>query len=85
MSSSTNSDRTVHAVTSTGGEVVRYDRAGKWFIEWPPSVGLRRRRLTLREAAKLGTNPFSKVFLGRPGGLRFDAAVRRLTGGDHAG
>lgn len=75
--SCTNTDRTVHAITQTGGEIVRYDRAGKWFIEWPEGVLIPCRQLTLREAAKLGADPTATIFLGRPGGRRFDAAVRK--------
>ena len=65
-------DRTVHAVTRDGCEVVRYDRAGKWFIESPHA----RRALTLREAAIVATESGAEASLGLPGGSRFDALVR---------
>lgn len=32
------SDRTVHAATENW-EVVRYDRAGKWYVEWVGAPG----------------------------------------------
>jgi hypothetical protein len=67
-------DRTVHATTLHGKQIVRYDRAGKWYLEDPP--GRWRVRISLAtavcEAAQFG----SYVYLGKPGGKRFDAAVR---------
>lgn len=66
-------DRTVHARTRLGNEVVRYDRAGKWYVE---SSSLPRQRLTLAQAVKMALAPGAEVYFGRPGGGRFDAAVR---------
>lgn len=75
-------DRTVHAKTVRGTEVVRYDRAGKWFVE---GVDGWRHRVSLADAVRLATQPDAEVFLGRPGGGRFDAAgdapARRLVPG----
>lgn len=68
-------DRRVHARTSDGAEIVRYDRAGKWYLE--PTDGTRRRQLTLAEAIDLATQPDSTTFLRLPGGGAFDRAVRR--------
>lgn len=72
-------DRLVHGWTADGGEIVRYDRAGKWYIEYPPDSDKKRRRVTLDDAAKAAIA--GKVVLGRYGGARFDARVRALQGG----
>jgi len=68
------SDRTVHARTSDGGEVVRYDRAGKWYVEWPGRMRPRR-LVTLREAVELAVA--GQPLLGQAGGKSFDAKVRK--------
>lgn len=73
-------DRSVHASHSDGTEVVRYDRAGKWYIERASdpriAVGLRR---AVREALRSGMS----VYLGLPGGTMFDSKIRteRQSGG----
>lgn len=67
------SDRTVHAIVP-GGEIVRYDRAGKWYLEF--TDGRARKPLSLRAAAELAGAHDAQALLGRPGGLRFDAKVR---------
>ena len=71
-------DRTVHA-RYPGMEIVRYDRAGKWYLE-PVAAPLRRQQVTLRVAAAQAVwganNKGGVVLFGRPGGLRFDALVR---------
>lgn len=66
-------DRQVHAVTLDGRQIVRYDRASKWYVEtsWPYS----RRQIDLREAVRLARTPGATVVLGASGGRRFDAAV----------
>jgi hypothetical protein len=66
------SDRTVHA-TNPGylTEVVRYNKAGKWYFEEPG----RRRPLTLLEAVKEAefiAYCNGDVRLGLPGGGAFD-------------
>ena len=78
-------DRRVHATGTAldggGFEIVRYDRAGKWYFESDST----RRLLTVKDAA---------AFVGRelqrpgfvwhqevPGGQRFDAEVRKVRGG----
>lgn len=66
------SDRTVHAC-QPGMEIVRYDRAGKWWLEYDNGA---REQLTLREAVYLATRKGSTIFLGRPGGQAFDRKVR---------
>lgn len=77
-------DRTVHAwyYTDTEGlpeylvEVVRYDQAGKWFVEW--STG--RKQVTVREAvaaAKEGMrHHLGKATLGLQGGSTFDRMIQ---------
>lgn len=69
----TNANRTVHGFTDDGGEIVRYDRAGKWYFEYRDR---RRRHVTIAEAVKAAIA--GKALLDRPGGLAFDARVRRL-------
>jgi hypothetical protein len=80
----TRDDRTVHAVTYKGVEIVRYDRAGKWYIEWPDEVrgvGARMRsQATLSAAAKMAVEYGQRIIFGLPGGAAFDAKVRRLRG-----
>jgi hypothetical protein len=68
-------DRTVHASYS-GMEIVRYDRAGKWYLE-PTDPTLQRRQVSIDQAvaaARLASE--GNVFLGRPGGTAFDKKVR---------
>lgn len=73
-------DRRVHAVIvpNTGGsmiEIVRYDRAGKWWYE----SGEQRRPLSIKEAASFVQNRPAVIWHeGIPGGQRFDAEVRKL-------
>lgn len=66
-------DRQVHGVSANGGEIVRYDRAGKWYLE----NGRGRHRITLAGAVSLATDPGADARLGLPGGTSFDAGVRR--------
>lgn len=70
----THADRTVHGKTASGHEIVRYDRAGKWYLEASGD----RRRITLVEAVTFATNPGSTVKYYRSGGRRFDAMVRAV-------
>jgi hypothetical protein len=65
------SDRTVHGWSADGGEIVRYDRAGKWFLEYKDRP---RARLSVLAAARFARQ--GGAFLGRPGGARFDKAVQ---------
>jgi len=67
-------DRRIHAQLADGTEVVRYERAGKWFHEGP---GLRT-RLTLGQAAILATSQGALVRSGLPGGAMFDLRVRKV-------
>lgn len=75
-----NDDRTVHARIGEQ-EIVRYDRAGKWWVEWVPDRMRGARQVSLGEAvdlavkgAELGT---ADVFLDKPGGGMFDAKFRK--------
>lgn len=70
-------DRRVHAVLESGAEVVRYDRAGKWYIEWPDGAMKPRRRLNLSKAVWHATSPGAVVNYGVPGGQAFDSQVRK--------
>jgi len=69
-------DRMVHAVTYDGVEVVRYDRAGKWYLEGR----FARVPTTLNGAVQTAIKNSGDIRLGLPGGGRFDALVRRLRG-----
>jgi|JI10StandDraft_1071094.scaffolds.fasta_scaffold14615_9 hypothetical protein len=77
------SDRTVHAkVPSRGGhlELVRYDRAGKWYIEGTlPEHGLRS-SVSVQEAiscARKWMRRGGSHYAGLPGGQVFDRGVAR--------
>jgi hypothetical protein len=79
----TEADRTVHAWGRDPQgrvEVVRYDKAGKWYIEYPDSAR-KRQAMTLTEAVKEGIHLCiacdGTVCLDRPGGGAFDRLVRR--------
>jgi hypothetical protein len=80
-----NADRCVHAYTDQM-EIVRYERAGKWYLE-PKIAGLPRQRVTVQQAADYffhayeavedGTVGYAGVEFGRPGGRRFDFLVKQ--------
>lgn len=73
-------DRRVHAEHAQGYLIVRYSRAGKWYLEREEDgVGgptSRRRLLTVAEAAQIATEPGWVWHEGRVGGTAFDAKVR---------
>lgn len=69
-------DRTIHGISQSGGEIVRYDRAGKWYVEYPTH----RLPVTVEDAALFATADRAQWLPGRPGGRRFDASVRSLLG-----
>lgn len=73
------SDQTVHGVTADGGFLVRYDRAGKWYVEYPGLRMIPARRVTLREAVALATADGAEAVLGLPGGGAFDRKVTERT------
>jgi hypothetical protein len=74
-------DRNVHAVSPGGQkELVRYDSAGKWYIE---TVGGSRTLITINEAANRAVAWLlegGRVRLYVYGGRAFDAKVRALVG-----
>lgn len=58
-------------------EIVRYDRAGKWFLE-PTNPYLKRQRVTIKEAASQAIWAAAHggdYYLGLPGGGAFDRYV----------
>jgi hypothetical protein len=73
-------DRTIHATTNDGVQVVRHDRAGKWYAEQDRDP--RRRCITVAEAIELACRPGSVVHYGLPGGSHFDREVRAAVGGE---
>ena len=71
-------DRQVHALLDDE-QIVRYDRAGKWYIEFSPPRGRSARHVTVREAARRAVEMKEQggtIFTDRPGGGSFDRAVR---------
>jgi len=68
-------DRVVHATFPGLGEVVRYDREGRWYFE----VGGTKKRLpTVKDAVAKALELEERggvIHLGRPGGNRFDYMV----------
>lgn len=76
-----NEDRRVHASHPAGEEVVRYDRAGKWYIELvPPSPDAgSRRQIGVKVAASEALailQQGGQVHFGLHGGGTFDRLVR---------
>ena len=71
-------DRRIHA-RYDGFELVRYDRAGKWFVEGAQ----KRRAVKLSEAVTVAVGwlkvPGGEVIFGLHGGTSFDAKVRAAT------
>jgi hypothetical protein len=72
-------DRTVHA-RYRDMEIVRYDRAGKWYLE-PTIPKARRQQVTVKTAARqaLWGIEFGsgEVMLGRYGGAAFDREFQK--------
>lgn len=69
-------DRTVHAITDDGLEIVRYDRSGKWYWE----TETHRKHITISEAVRLATRRGSTHLVGLPGGSRFEALCAKAPG-----
>lgn len=71
-------DRRVHAVAGEW-QLVRYDRAGKWYEEYEPARGRSADAITVRLAAMLAVRKEREeggwIYLGVPGGRRFDQLV----------
>ena len=72
-------DRRVHARLPDGTEVVRYDRAGKWYLEHPELPN--RRHVTLQEAVEAVGELGTVVYLKTIGGNRFDELETLRFGG----
>jgi len=73
-------DRRVHAIMADGSALVRYDRAGRWYQEWPAEQMIQRRMLRVDQAVTLATSPeVADVNFGMPGGGTFDQKVRAKT------
>lgn len=71
-------DRTVHARGSDGREVVRYDRAGKWWLERPDGTRAPLQLPTaVSEAVVIAWEGGGEIYWNRHGGLRFDADVKK--------
>jgi hypothetical protein len=74
-------DRTVHVTINLAGdqiEIVRYDRAGKWWLERATGY---RRRLSLADAVAYAKESSNVIWHeGAPGGRMFDAWVRQMRG-----
>lgn len=73
------SDRTVHGLTEDGAEIVRYDRAGKWYIE---RAGVRR-EVTVAGAAEEAAK--GRHYERLMGGSAFDAKARRIRAAESKG
>lgn len=75
-------DRRVHASHPAGEEVVRYDRAGAWYIELvdPSPHAPMRDRVTIKKAVRraleLAEDGLGQIHFGLPGGQTFEARVR---------
>lgn len=76
-------DRIVHARWAQM-EVVRYDRAGKWYLE-PVGAVSPRQQVTLKQAAEYAVWARNEreghLYLDMPGGSRFDLLVDRMLNG----
>jgi hypothetical protein len=74
-------ERIVHATSgdTPRGELVRYDKAGKWYIEWP-GRNLPRQQVTINQAVETAIywwyNGGSPHF-DRDGGARFNTLLRK--------
>ena len=73
-------DRRVHA-QSGECQIVRYERAGKWYMEWDPPRLRPARALTVDDAALAAwrmrrETPAATIYFGVPGGQVFERRVR---------
>ena len=69
-------DRTVHA-QGRGFEVVRYNRAGRWYVEGSKDRRQANLDQAVREAVHLAASVGGAVRLRQPGGSAFDRQLRR--------
>lgn len=70
-------DRRVHATSAAGDEVVRYDRAGRWWLERADGTRAPLRLTTAVAEAIVFARTGGRVHLGLLGGRQFDVAYRR--------
>lgn len=75
-------ERVVHAISGDepAGELVRYDKAGKWYIEWPGRSLMPSQKVSVRQAALTALHweaNGGEVFPRQYGGTRFMAEVER--------
>jgi hypothetical protein len=72
-------DRRVHA-TYTDMDIVRYNRAGKWYLE-PRIPGLPRQHVKVKDAVTSALWGYQHshgiIYPGLPGGTTFDRLVRK--------
>lgn len=72
-------DRRVHAESYSGAMVlVRYEKQGRWFVEYTVGDISSRRLKTVQEAAQKAVEferAGGKIFEGVPGGKQFDSKV----------
>jgi len=68
-------DRTVHGFTDGGAPIVRYERAGKWYVEYGGVRKPWRDSVTVDEAARCAAA--GQALPGLKGGGRFDLLVKR--------
>jgi hypothetical protein len=80
-------DRTVHAVSLDGTQVVRYGVSGKWYLE-PPGYGVRghvkRQPVNISQAVDFASTAVwegGTWYEHRSGGLTFDRRVRQAIPG----
>lgn len=69
------SDRTLHAENESY-EIVRYDRAGVWYVEFKDPHGPARRHVAVRDAVVSAYVGRCAVYLNQPGGGTFDRLYR---------
>ena len=76
------SDRTVHAALvepRLKTEIVRYDRQGRWYVEYDGAASQRKVRIpSVHDAAQMAIDleaDGGTIYTGRPGGQQFDTKV----------
>jgi hypothetical protein len=79
------SDRMIHAAAGEM-EIVRYNRAGKWYVEYSSPRMRPSRHVGVNEAARLAVelerDGRGCIYLGVSGGSAFDRKVKALSGSD---
>lgn len=77
---SADNDRTVHAEGVDGTQVVRYDKAGKWWIEYQPHMLRSARPVSISEALEVALDcekDGGVIHLRRSGGRAFDRLIAK--------